>query len=56
MKTPNFKDVFARAAKTFVQSFAAVLLATDNPLTKTALVAGFAAGISAVWNLVKETM
>lgn len=48
-------DIVVRAAKTFVQSFAAVMLATDNPISKSAVVAGFAAGISAVWNFVKQT-
>jgi hypothetical protein len=46
-------DVVVRAVKTFVQSFAAVLLATDNPVSKSAFVAAFAAAISAVWNSVR---
>lgn len=49
-------DIVRRAAKTFVQSCAAVFLATDNPLSKAAVVAALAAGISAVWNFVKETV
>ncbi len=46
-------DIAFRAAKTFVQSAAAVLLATNQPLSKAALVAALAAGISAVWNSLK---
>lgn len=46
-------DIAFRAGKTFVQSFAAVILATNQPLTKQALVAAIAAGISAVWNSLK---
>jgi hypothetical protein len=47
-------DVALRALKTFVQSAAAVILATNQPLSKAALVAALAAGISAAWNTVKE--
>lgn len=47
------KDILVRAAKTFVQAFIATLAVanmTDNDSIKAALVAGVAAGVSAVWN------
>lgn len=52
----DFKDVFVRAAWTFVQAFAAVLVITDQPFSKAGLVAGLAAGISAVKSFIKETL
>lgn len=47
------KDILFRAAKTFVQSFAAVVLATNQPLGRQTLVAGLAAALSAAWNSIK---
>ena len=47
------KDILVRAAKTFVQAFIATLAVaqiTDNDSLKAALIAGIAAGVSAVWN------
>lgn len=52
----NYKDVLVRALKTFVQAFVAVLLVSDQPFSKEVLIAGSAAGVSAVWNFVKETL
>lgn len=52
----DYGDVAVRSLKTFVQAFVAVWIVMDNPLSKDALVAGAAAGISAVWNFVKETL
>lgn len=46
-------DVVVRAFKTFVQAFIAVWLVSDNPFSKNAVVAAAAAGVSAVWNIVK---
>ncbi len=61
----NYKDIASRALKTFLQAFVPVLIAafqvadlTDWDNLKTiaysALISAFAAGISAVWNLVLE--
>ena len=47
-------DIVKRAAKTAVQAFVAVLVLTDNPVSKKALVAAGAAGLSALWSSVKE--
>lgn len=55
-QTIDWKDVGTRAIKTFAQSFAAVVLATDQPMSKQVLIAGLAAGISAAWNLIKEVI
>lgn len=57
----NYKDIGIRALKTFVQSFLAVvvvgLTAVDSLDALIALiVAGLAAGISATWNWIKETL
>jgi hypothetical protein len=49
----DIKDILVRAIKTFVQAFLASLTVaqvTDTETLKAALVAGVAAGISAVWN------
>ena len=49
----DVKDILIRAVKTFVQAlFASLAVAsiTDTETLKAALVAGVAAGISAVWN------
>lgn len=57
----DYKDIAVRAFKTFVQSFLAVLaagvIAVDSIEALLALlVAGLAAGISALQNFVKETL
>lgn len=49
------KDIAIRAAKTFVQAFLAAWALSGNQLTKTALIAAAAAGISAAWNFVIKT-
>jgi hypothetical protein len=49
----DIKDILVRAIKTFVQAFLASLAVanvTDMDTLKAAVVAGVAAGISAVWN------
>jgi len=49
----DVRDILVRAIKTFVQAFLASLTVaqvTDTETLKAALVAGVAAGISAVWN------
>ena len=63
----NYKDIAIRALKTFLQAFIPVMIAafevadlTDWDNLKTigysALISAFAAGISAVWNLVLGVM
>ena len=57
----NWKDIGERALKTFVEAFVATVAASDflnaydgrtlKQALCTTLVAGIAAGISAVWNL-----
>lgn len=46
----QLKDVIVRAIKTFVFSFAAVLLVTPDPTSKAAVAAAVATGIGAVFN------
>ncbi len=48
-------DIVVRAFKTFVQAALAVIVVSDQPFSKAALVAGVAAGISALWNFIKQT-
>lgn len=57
----NYKDIGERAIKTFAQTFVATLLAgvfiiQDWNTLWTLLIASGAAGISATWNFVKETL
>lgn len=52
----DYRDLFERAAKTFVQAFLAAWALSGNQVSKTALVAAAAAGISAGWNFIKGTM
>ena len=52
----NWKDIAVRAGKTFVQAFVAVLIVADQPFRKEVLVAAGAAGVSAVWNWLRETL
>lgn len=49
-------DAVERAAWTFVQAALAVLLVTAQPFSKAALVAAFAAGVSALKSFVKQTL
>lgn len=46
------KDIIIRAVKTFIQSFLAAWAVTNFGFEKSALIAGVAAGISAVMNLI----
>lgn len=55
MTREKFKDLLGRAAWTFAQAFVAVLVVTPEPFSKIALVAGLAAGISALKTFIKET-
>lgn len=65
-KRINWKDVGERALKTFVEAFVATVAASDllNPADSntfksalvTTVVAGVAAGISAVWNLLGNVL
>lgn len=57
----NWKDIGVRALKTFLQAFLAVivagLVAVDSlEALQALLVAGLAAGISAIQNWIKETL
>jgi hypothetical protein len=52
MNRELIKDIAVRASKTFVQAFVAVWLVVDEPFSKTALIAGLSAGVSAVWNTI----
>ena len=47
-------DIVERAFKTFVQAAIAVWLVSDQPFSKTAVVAAVAAGVSAVWNFLRS--
>lgn len=48
-------DVVERAVKTFVQAAVATWLASGQQFNKAAVIGALAAGISAVWNFVKNT-
>lgn len=66
MRKIDWKDVAKRAGKTFVEAFAAaVVLNTEQiagirdlesakAILRPILIGGIAAGVSAVWNMVKE--
>jgi hypothetical protein len=56
LKRLSNDDIIVRAVKTFVQASVAVWLVSDNPLSKSALVGAVAAGISALWNFVRQTL
>ncbi len=49
-------DGAERALWTFVQAALAVMLLSSEPFSKTALIAGGAAGVSALKTFVKETL
>lgn len=49
-------DLVERAAWTFAQAFLAVLLVSNEPTSKQALIAGVAAGVSALKSFVKQTL
>lgn len=55
MDKKQLRDLLERAAWTFAQAFVAVLLVSDQPFSKQALIAGVAAGISAIKTYVKQT-
>lgn len=48
----NYKDIFKRAGKTFVQSFLASWGLTQFDIEKGAVIGALAAGISAAMNIV----
>ncbi len=57
----DYKDIGVRALKTFLQAFGAVFLLgwasiVDWESGKALALASLAAGISAVWNFIKETL
>jgi len=56
VKTLLTSDIVVRAFKTFVQAALAVVLVSDQPFSKAAVVAAVAAGISAVYNFVRQTI
>lgn len=47
-------DVVVRAFKTFVQAYVGAWVVFNDPFSKGAIAAGLAAGVSAVWNLLKK--
>ena len=47
-------DVVVRAIKTFVQAYVGAWVVFQDPFSKSAIAAGLAAGVSAVWNLLKK--
>lgn len=47
-------DVVVRAFKTFVQAYVGAWVVFNDPFSKGAVAAGLAAGVSAVWNLLKK--
>lgn len=48
-------DLVERAVKTFVQAAVATWLASGQQFNKAALIGAIAAGISAVWNFVRQS-
>lgn len=52
----NWKDVLVRAVKTAVQTYVAAWLLTQDPFTKASLIAPVAATVSAVWNVVAQSL
>jgi hypothetical protein len=50
----QLKDIAIRALKTFVQAFLAAWAVTNFQLTKIAVLAAVAAGISAIMNLIRD--
>ena len=49
-------DILERAAWTALQAFVAVLLVSNQPFSKQALIAGAAAALSAVKTFIKQTL
>ena len=47
-------DVVVRAFKTFCQAYVGAWVVFQDPFSKAAIAAGVAAGVSAVWNLLKK--
>lgn len=54
LKTLLTNDVVVRAFKTFVQAYVGAWVVFNDPFSKGAIAAGLAAGVSAVWNLLKK--
>tara|TARA_R100001463_G_scaffold108510_1_gene163046 strand:- start:671 stop:862 length:192 start_codon:yes stop_codon:yes gene_type:complete len=52
----NFKDWCERACWTAVQSFLAVFVVSDLSTVRSAVIAGVAAGVSAIKSLAKERL
>lgn len=52
----RFIDGAERAAWTFAQAFLAVLIVSNEPFSKTTLIAACAAGVSAFKTFVKNTL
>ena len=54
VKTLLTHDVAVRAFKTFCQAYVGAWVVFNDPFSKGAIAAGVAAGVSAVWNLLKK--
>ena len=52
----QIKDIVIRAVKTFIQAFLAAWAITNYQLTKVALLAAVAAGVSAVMNIARDLL
>lgn len=50
----QWKDILIRAGKTFAQAFIASLTVAQGDSVKAILISAVAAGVSAVWNLIKS--
>jgi len=56
MTKSQIKDLAIRALWTFAQAFLAALLVTPDPFSKMALIAGVAAGLSALKTLLLQLL
>ena len=54
LKSILTSDVVVRATKTFVQAYVGAWVVFQDPFSKAAIAAGVAAGVSAVWNLLRK--
>ncbi len=52
----DWKDVAVRAVKTAVQTYIAAWALTQDPLSKAGLIAPVAATVSAVWNVIAQSI
>lgn len=50
----DWRNIAERAIKTFIQAFVASISIDQNITIKSALISAGAAGLSAVWNLIKS--